>query len=289
MRYSQIHNELIDSGLFAAMGPHAACVFVVLLHHTSESQQWRCFPSRTRIAREAGIGVRTVDRQIARLIELGLVTKTKRPRKNGFDQNEYVIHSVKDALAKLPGGVRDALPKTGGVSVTRCHSGSRVVSQRQPGGVTGAHEQDQENKTKEQDPKQASNGAAPTIQMVVEEFNLVSGKNCRITESRKKAFRTRIRDPWWCSNWQAAIDALGKSPFCLGENKNGWTADLTWFLKPDSVSNLLEGKYAGKPQRPLGSISGPQKPRVPTYDDLKDDPDYGGAKLGSREQFEQRW
>ena len=41
----------------------------------------------------------------------------------------------------------------------------------------------------------------------------------------------------------AALRAIGNSPFLKGQNDRGWTADLDWFLKPDSL-HILEGKYA---------------------------------------------
>jgi len=40
------------------------------------------------------------------------------------------------------------------------------------------------------------------------------------------------------------------SPFLLGENDRGWRADIDWFLRPDSVTRILEGKYrTDKPKK----------------------------------------
>ena len=37
------------------------------------------------------------------------------------------------------------------------------------------------------------------------------------------------------------------SPFCLGAGSRGWKADIDWFLRPDTVTRIMEGKYDPKP------------------------------------------
>jgi hypothetical protein len=43
-----------------------------------------------------------------------------------------------------------------------------------------------------------------------------------------------------------AIDAVGESPFCLGDNKHRWQASLDFVLQPSSFVKLLEGAYRPK-------------------------------------------
>ncbi len=58
-----------------------------------------------------------------------------------------------------------------------------------------------------------------------------------VSSARKRAIRIRIRDPAW--DWKAA---LAKFPLkCL--ETGGWIPELDWFLKPDTVTKILEGKY----------------------------------------------
>lgn len=38
------------------------------------------------------------------------------------------------------------------------------------------------------------------------------------------------------------------SPFMRGQNKNGWTADFDWIIKPSNFQKVLEGKYNDRPQ-----------------------------------------
>lgn len=68
---------------------------------------------------------------------------------------------------------------------------------------------------------------------------------CRLfSEDRKKALRSRLRDSFWRENWKLAIDRIPSDPFLRGEGKDGWVADIDWFLRPDSVAKIVEGKYA---------------------------------------------
>lgn len=85
---------------------------------------------------------------------------------------------------------------------------------------------------------------------VVSVWNQVRGQNCRLTPSRQRALATRLKDSWWRDNWRVALDRCQASRFCNGDGDKHWIADLDWFLRPDSVARLIEGKYDtnGKPK-----------------------------------------
>ena len=88
-------------------------------------------------------------------------------------------------------------------------------------------------------PKSSSSGDLLAAQEFVRHWNLTPGvRLCRaVTAKRVKQFATRIRDPVW--DWRAA---LGKFPLkCFADGR--WVPDLDWFLRPDTVLNIAEGKY----------------------------------------------
>jgi hypothetical protein len=64
-----------------------------------------------------------------------------------------------------------------------------------------------------------------------------------ITESRKKLAYARMKEPFFRENWIAGMEAIRQSPFLTGKNDRGWKADIDWFLRPDSLPKILEGKY----------------------------------------------
>lgn len=66
------------------------------------------------------------------------------------------------------------------------------------------------------------------------------------SEKRKKDLRARMREKDWRANWRAALEALPHCPFLRGANDRKWIADVEFFLRPDSVGKIVEGKYAMK-------------------------------------------
>lgn len=73
-----------------------------------------------------------------------------------------------------------------------------------------------------------------------------------LTEKRRKLLATRMRDPFFRDHWKDAADMIPGIPFLNGDNDRGWKADIDWFLQPDSVAKIIEGKYtpAVKPSVP---------------------------------------
>lgn len=99
-------------------------------------------------------------------------------------------------------------------------------------------------------------------QVVVTEWNSVGPVRCsRLTPTRRKALAARLRDAWWRENWREGLARLPNARFACGENERKWKADFDWFLKPDSLTRLLEGKYdhaaTESPRRANGPVVGP--------------------------------
>jgi hypothetical protein len=66
------------------------------------------------------------------------------------------------------------------------------------------------------------------------------------TQNRKRAIKARMNDPFFRQNWKEAFQRMLESPFLTGTNDKGWRADFDWFIKPDSVPRIMEGKYDRK-------------------------------------------
>lgn len=89
-----------------------------------------------------------------------------------------------------------------------------------------------------------ANDGADIFQEFIKTWNKSGLTNCRkLTDKRRKALRARLQDPDWKDSWREALSRAAKSPFCRGQGERGWKADVDWFLKPDSVTKILEGKY----------------------------------------------
>ena len=91
--------------------------------------------------------------------------------------------------------------------------------------------------------------AAP-IDVFRESWNAMAAKRslpqCReMTGKRKSEFIARWKDPGWRADHVEALAKIQDSPFLLGKNDRGWKANVEWFLRPDSVTKILEENYGG--------------------------------------------
>jgi len=63
---------------------------------------------------------------------------------------------------------------------------------------------------------------------------------------RKAAAAARIKEHPDRADWEAAIDAINASEFCLGQGERNWAATIDWLLKPDTIAKLGEGQFADR-------------------------------------------
>ena len=91
---------------------------------------------------------------------------------------------------------------------------------------------------------------------ILHEFNAAFKLQCRMTAPRRKTLNVRLKDEWWSKNWRLAIEKGSRSEFLTGKNERGWKIDFEFFLKPETVTKIMEGKY---------STVQTKKPRLPDY------------------------
>ncbi len=87
-----------------------------------------------------------------------------------------------------------------------------------------------------------SAAACPYIE-IGRTFDATFGGRSQLTDKRRKAMQARWREPWWREHWRIALERAGPSSFLRGGNDRGWVIDLEFFLRPDTVAKILEGKY----------------------------------------------
>jgi hypothetical protein len=87
------------------------------------------------------------------------------------------------------------------------------------------------------------------LERLIRRWNALKGvASCRAaTPRRRQLMSARMRDKWWRENWEEALERVAASRFCTGGGRNGWRADIDWFLRPNTVAQLLEGKYDDRP------------------------------------------
>jgi len=89
---------------------------------------------------------------------------------------------------------------------------------------------------------------AEALREVFDAWNLMAAqyglpKCSALTDKRKPVLQKRLTEPLWIENWRPALERISKSSFCLGHGESGWRADFDFFIRPDSVTKAMEGKY----------------------------------------------
>lgn len=69
-----------------------------------------------------------------------------------------------------------------------------------------------------------------------------------LTSKRRSHLKARLRERKFIENFEDAIEKASRTPFCIGQGPQGWVANIDWFIKPDTLTMLLEGKYDKKSQ-----------------------------------------
>ena len=84
-------------------------------------------------------------------------------------------------------------------------------------------------------------------------------KTVRMTKKRRAALNQRASEEGWLESWREAVKKVPDGPWLCGHNPSGWKADIEWFLKPDSVTKIMEGKYDGQTRRGRRDVSESRK------------------------------
>ncbi|MDX0499094.1 hypothetical protein GHK46_06155 [Sinorhizobium medicae] len=88
-----------------------------------------------------------------------------------------------------------------------------------------------------------------------------------VTASRRRSLLLRIEEHGLPAVLDA-IERIGRSRFCRGENDRGWRADLDFLCQPKSFVSILEGKYDDRPLQQSQSPPRPQSPSTKRHHDI---------------------
>jgi hypothetical protein len=116
------------------------------------------------------------------------------------------------------------------------------------------HEQEPEPEPNTLMPAGAGNGNGFSVisSQVIDAWNFTNGvrKIRELNLERSKHLKARLKSEKW-----EYSEALKKFPLqCFKDG--GWTPDFDWFIRPDTVNNILEGKYDFTPNNRNGGNYG---------------------------------
>lgn len=105
----------------------------------------------------------------------------------------------------------------------------------------------QEEETPEAGASSSAAEAADPLPDLLKAWNGAGmGKVLKLTPGRRTHARARLSEAFFRGHYPEALQRLSQSAFCRGENDRGWRADFDWFIKPDTLPKILEGKYDNK-------------------------------------------
>lgn len=122
-------------------------------------------------------------------------------------------------------------------------------------------------------PSPPKGGSSPTtVDQVVTAFSDMARRSGlsvprAVTASRRRSLLLRIEEHGLPAVLDA-IERIGRSRFCRGENDRGWRADLDFLCQPKSFVSILEGKYDDRPLQQSQSPPRPQSPSMQRHHDI---------------------
>lgn len=92
-------------------------------------------------------------------------------------------------------------------------------------------------------------GDAVEVEAAISAYNHAAGRVGwprvqRLSDSRKRALRGRLRDCGGMDGWRHALAKAEASDFLCGRSKRAWTAfGFDWMVKPANFTKIMEGNY----------------------------------------------
>lgn len=171
-----------------------------------------------------------------------------------------------ETAEKVAGECPDNSRESDGASAEQVQSNSREKGDLSYLSLTPIPNPEEESTSDK--PEDGLESSLAAHQVIVTEWNIVGPVKCqRLTAKRRATMAARLRDAWWRENWRKGLARIPDSDFLCGRS-GAWKADIDWFLKPDSLTKILEGKYengtsskrTGGPVIGAGDRYDPEKP-----------------------------
>lgn len=241
------------SALLALRNADSSSIRLYLELCNFANRRRECWPSASTLAARLGVNRTTIFRALKWLEDAGLIQRWQGRARHG---NIYRLTSGTHATI-TGGSANSGTDATSGTHAT-ITSGTDATSLVAP----TPPKVDKENKN-QLNKNQEGESAAPTpppaaeVRQVFDSWNAMASAagvpTARdLTDKRRNTIKLRLANLAWRNSWRAALDLIPATPFLLGENDRGWRIDLGFFLRPDSVTTILEGKYADSPRKMNG-------------------------------------
>lgn len=231
----RVHRKIINSEVFAC--PHLLRIFVWLMASVVFRPTWtsastgrgvkqvlmqpgQTIVGRHRAAAELSLPASTFWERLKKLEAMGCL-------KIASDTHYSIVYIVNWRLYQAEDVARP--------------TPNRHVTDTQPTLIKNVKNAKKDSAGAESPASSLGSSLVPTPSELLAVWNATPGtiKARVVRGTREKIARARLSDPEW--TWR---EALAKFPLRLCQSDpGGWQPDLDWFLRPESVNRILEGKY----------------------------------------------
>lgn len=235
-----------------------ATLKLILLSMADRADEYHtCYPSNSRLEKDTGLNIKTVQTGILKLIEMGLIKDTgkrKGPTNSvrvfqlNIEITEIKISSPKNGSSTKI-GVAISEPKNGVGSSPNIgvDSSPEIGVQNLPS--EPINESISSNSGKADDFNDSEIKLNP-YQQIIDKWNESGFTKIRaIGGEREKLLKARIKE-YSVELIIEAIEVASQSNFLKGGGDRGWIMDFTWFVKPNNFIKVLEGgRYVDRAQK----------------------------------------
>lgn len=237
-------NHLISFVYKRNAGSATRKAVLVLLADKASDDGHGIWASKQRMADELCMSKQSVINTIRSFIQEGLLREVgKRKCANGFTI-EYAIDL--ETLATLP------LVKWHDDQSTKLTGKpARPVNDVDPTSQPGGPDQSTTLTQTPVNPPEPQNDSAPEValtpDMVVEDWNEMAREVniCparKLDTTRRRKLNTLIKKHGF-DEMREAFAVIRRTKWMHGENDRGWRANMKWFLRPETITSLIEGTY----------------------------------------------
>lgn len=242
--------------------PYDRAVYLALCRFSN--RDGACFPSLSTIAARGNVSLAQVKRAISKLESRGFISRERRRGEHGNESTLYRLLPLDSRLSESQGRLGGSLPLAQG----ELPLGSGGATKKNH--ITRTIEEGEEGKREKlRSPRVSPTPEKALLDAVVALYHrmLPGLSKVRLLSSKRRtaigaligADSARVDLAWW----QEYFGIVARSPWLLGENPRGWTADLDWLLSEGNMTKTLEGKYLPKSH----STSTPSRRDTPKHED----------------------
>lgn len=248
----------------------AKVLYLVLKAHCIGTDE--TFVSISTLATETDCHTNTVSRNLRALVKVGFIREQSRGRNRSTIKvlvGLSNLYSREQALARLGSGAQLNPTENSGPTKNSHPTKNGVPRPTENGGLTppktvGIHRR----RDGEEDTEKKGKVAAVLVELWngIKRFRRIH----KMTPTRVQKLCVRLKDDWWRDNWMDALKKADGIAGLSGANSRDWVANIDWFLKPDTVTRIMEGFYDGWNDGRDGKPVKPQsKPQTSKWDDPK--------------------